>query len=139
MCLMIYTGLLVVAGSILLRSLLVARYGTCFKLWPESSDVLVKKHLNGPAVKEGSTYRYDTSTAPVFAPNHPNHTKSAFVCVTTSGLLRLLWPQNNNKWHESHTELESILSSDDLITHAAICTDKSKLQTFGWNPCSLFV
>jgi mediator of RNA polymerase II transcription subunit 16 len=41
-------------------------------------------------------------------------------------MLRVLWPQNNGKWFESHTELESVVSSDDLITHAAICSDKSK-------------
>ncbi|TVY50079.1 Mediator of RNA polymerase II transcription subunit [Lachnellula occidentalis] len=81
--------------------------------------------LNGPAVKEGSTYRYEASQAPVFGPFHPNHTKSALVCITTNGILRVLWPQNNGKYYESHTELESIVSSDDLITHAAICPDKS--------------
>jgi mediator of RNA polymerase II transcription subunit 16 len=59
-------------------------------------------------------------------PSHPNPAKSAFVYVTTNGSLRVLYPQNNNKWFEAHTELESIVSSDDLITHAAICGDKSK-------------
>ncbi|TVY15907.1 Mediator of RNA polymerase II transcription subunit 16 [Lachnellula arida] len=81
--------------------------------------------LNGPAVKDGSIYRYEASQAPVFGPFHPSHTKSALVCVTTNGILRVLWPQNNGKYYESHTELESIVSSDDLITHAAICPDKS--------------
>ncbi|KAK2624763.1 hypothetical protein QTJ16_005956 [Diplocarpon rosae] len=81
--------------------------------------------LHGPAIKEGSNYRYEASQAPVLGPCHPVHSKSAFVCVTTNGLLRVLLPLANNKWHESHTELESIVSSDDLITHAAICPDKS--------------
>ncbi|TVY60790.1 Mediator of RNA polymerase II transcription subunit, partial [Lachnellula suecica] len=81
--------------------------------------------LNGPAVKEGAGYRYEASQAPVFGPCLPSHTKSAFVCVTTNGLLRILWPQNNGKYYETHTELESIVSSEDLITHAAICPDKS--------------
>ena len=86
-------------------------------------------HLNGPGVKEGNSYRYEASQAPVLGPCHPNHSKSAFVCITTNGLLRVLWPQNNNgKWFESHTELESVVSSDDLITHAAICSDKSKIS-----------
>lgn len=65
----------------------------------------------------------------MLGPCHPNHSKSAFVCVTTNGLLRVLWAQNNGKWFESHTELESVVSSDDLITHAAICSDKGKF----WN------
>jgi mediator of RNA polymerase II transcription subunit 16 len=82
--------------------------------------------LNGPAVKDGTSYRYEASQAPVFGPCHPSHTKSAFVCVTANGILRVLWPQNNGKYFETNTELESIVSSDDLITHAAICPDKSK-------------
>ncbi|KAI9644713.1 Mediator of RNA polymerase II transcription subunit 16 [Ciborinia camelliae] len=80
---------------------------------------------HGPAVKEASGIRYDASQAPILGPTHPSHTRSAFVYVTTNGSLRLLWLQNNNKWFESHTELESIVSSDDLITHAAICAERT--------------
>ncbi|KAI1000695.1 hypothetical protein K3495_g7503 [Podosphaera aphanis] len=81
--------------------------------------------INGPATNEGGSYRYEASQAPILGPCHPNHHKSAFVFVTTNGLLKLLWPQNN-KWRDIHTELESIMSSDDLITHAAICPDKNQ-------------
>ena len=81
--------------------------------------------MNGPGVKEGNKYRYEAVQAPVLGPCHPNHSKSALICITTNGLLRVLWAQNNGKWSESHTELESVVSSDDLITHAAICSDKS--------------
>ncbi|PQE11142.1 RNA polymerase ii mediator complex subunit sin4 protein [Rutstroemia sp. NJR-2017a BVV2] len=81
--------------------------------------------LHGPAIKEASGYRYEASRAPIMGPSHPNPAKSAFVYVTTNGSLRVLYPQNNNKWFEAHTELESIVSSDDLITHAAICGDKT--------------
>lgn len=80
----------------------------------------------GPAIKEASGFRYDASTAPNLGPTHPIPTKSAFVYVTSNGSLRLLWLQSNGKWLESHTELESIISSDDLITHAAICAERGK-------------
>lgn len=86
--------------------------------------------LHGPAVKEtkdGGGYRYEAAHSPVLGPCHPSPNKSALVCVTANGSLRLIWPQTNNKWYEVHTELESIVSSDDLITHAAICSDKGKL------------
>ncbi|THV55740.1 hypothetical protein BGAL_0004g00630 [Botrytis galanthina] len=79
----------------------------------------------GPAIKEASGFRYDASTAPNLGPTHPIPTKSAFLYVTSNGSLRLLWLQSNGKWLESHTELESIISSDDLITHAAICAERS--------------
>jgi len=59
-------------------------------------------------------------------PNHPNAMKSAFVCVTTNGLLKMFWSQNNNKPEETTLELESATSADDLITHAAACSDKSE-------------
>lgn len=85
--------------------------------------------LNGPAVKNNAKdepeYRYEASQAPTLGPCHPNHNKSAFIFLTTNGVLRLLFPQPNNKWYEVHNELESIVSSDDLITHASICPDKT--------------
>lgn len=82
--------------------------------------------LNGPGIKEGHGYRYEASQAPILGPCNPIPGKSAFIFVTTNGLLKLLWPQSNNKWCDIHTELESIVSSNDLITHAAICPDKNQ-------------
>jgi mediator of RNA polymerase II transcription subunit 16 len=82
--------------------------------------------LHGPAIKEGSSYKYETSQAPVYGPYHPVLGKSALVCVTTNGTLRIIFPQVNGKYAEVHTELESIVSSDDLITHAAIGPDRRK-------------
>lgn len=82
--------------------------------------------LHGPAVKKDSSYLYQMSHTAILGPYHPNHSKSALVCVTTSGLLKVLWMQSNGKWCESHTELESVVSSDDLVTHAAICPDRGK-------------
>lgn len=36
----------------------------------------------------------------------------------------MLWWQNNNTYQETIKELESVHSSDDLITHAAVTADK---------------
>ena len=58
-------------------------------------------------------------------PFHPNPGKSALLCITTNGLLKLFFSQNNNRIEETDIELENITSSDDLITHASICSDKS--------------
>ncbi|KAI1276144.1 RNA polymerase II mediator complex subunit Sin4 [Xylaria sp. FL0933] len=81
-----------------------------------------------PAVKnaKGNDYVFETSGVPTMGPNHPNPTKSAFICVTTNGLLKMFWSQNNNKPEETTLELESATSADDLITHAAACSDKTK-------------
>ncbi|KAI0543058.1 RNA polymerase II mediator complex subunit Sin4 [Xylaria digitata] len=81
-----------------------------------------------PAVKsaKGTDYTFENSGVPNMGPNHPNPTKSAFICVTTNGLLKMFWSQNNNKAEETTLELESATSADDLITHAAACSDKTK-------------
>ncbi|KAI0432615.1 RNA polymerase II mediator complex subunit Sin4 [Xylaria sp. FL1042] len=81
-----------------------------------------------PAVKnaKGDDYVFETSGVPTMGPSHPNPTKSAFICVTTNGLLKMFWSQNNNKPEETTLELESVTSADDLITHAAACSDKTK-------------
>jgi mediator of RNA polymerase II transcription subunit 16 len=44
--------------------------------------------------------------------------------VTTNGALKLFFTQNNARVEETAIELESVTSSDDLITHASICSDK---------------
>ncbi|KAI0877345.1 RNA polymerase II mediator complex subunit Sin4 [Hypoxylon argillaceum] len=81
-----------------------------------------------PAVKgtKGHDYTFENSGVPTMGPNHPNPTKSAFICVTTNGLLKMFWSQHNNKAEETTLELESATSADDLITHAAACSDKTK-------------
>ncbi|KAK3996902.1 hypothetical protein QBC44DRAFT_355200 [Cladorrhinum sp. PSN332] len=86
------------------------------------------RHYNaqhGPARWTGQEYRYNMSITAAFAPWHPNMGKSAFLCVTTNGMLKLLFSQNNTRIEETALELESITSSDDLITHASICSDKT--------------
>ncbi|KAI0484923.1 RNA polymerase II mediator complex subunit Sin4 [Xylariaceae sp. FL0804] len=84
--------------------------------------------LYGPAVKtdNGSEYRIDSSPVPCTGPYHPNPTRSALVCVTTNGLLKLFWNQFDGKPEESTLELEGVTSADDLVTHAAMCADKSR-------------
>lgn len=45
--------------------------------------------------------------------------------MTTSGMLKMFWAQTNNKMEETIVELESVNASDDLVTHAAMASDKS--------------
>ncbi|OLN95927.1 Mediator of RNA polymerase II transcription subunit 16 [Colletotrichum chlorophyti] len=93
-------------------------------LAPQSKQYYVS---HGPAVKDGNSYRYESSFIHAYGPWHPNPSKSALMCVTTNGILKMFWAQNNNKIEESTLELESVNSSDDLITHAALHSDKSNL------------
>lgn len=81
----------------------------------------------GPAVRENEKYQYGNSITAAFGPWHPNPQKSALVCVTANGFLKLFFSQNSNQVQETQLEMESITSSDDLITHAAMCPDRGKL------------
>lgn len=84
--------------------------------------------MYGPAVRQGSSYKYENSVVPGFPPWHPNPGKSALLCVTTSGILKLFFSQNNNKHEEAMVELENVNSSEDRITHASFSSDKSKSE-----------
>lgn len=55
---------------------------------------------------------------------HPHASKTALFSVTTGGMLKMHWLQYNNTYQETTKELESVHSSEDLITHAAITSDK---------------
>lgn len=39
----------------------------------------------------------------------------------------MYWSQNNNRMEETTMELESVNTSDELITHAAFASDKSEI------------
>jgi mediator of RNA polymerase II transcription subunit 16 len=82
------------------------------------------------AAKTDNGYRYEMGQLIAFGPCHPNPQKSALVSITTNGILRLLWPQGDQKWYESTSEIESVVSSDDMITHASICADRSCTPIF---------
>ncbi|RYO79913.1 hypothetical protein DL766_003840 [Monosporascus sp. MC13-8B] len=78
----------------------------------------------GPAVKnEANNYHYDTTSVPSNPPWHPYPNRSAFICVTTNGVLKMFWVSDKSKIEETTLELESVTSADDLVTHAAICGD----------------
>ncbi|KAK0730489.1 RNA polymerase II mediator complex subunit Sin4 [Lasiosphaeris hirsuta] len=83
--------------------------------------------MYGPAVWTQNEYKFENSVNHAYGPWHPNMGKSALLCITTNGSLKLLFSQNSNRIEETSLELESVTSSDDLITHASICSDKNTL------------
>jgi mediator of RNA polymerase II transcription subunit 16 len=89
----------------------------------------IKAVIHSLAIKTAEDYRYEMAQTVSFGPCYPHPQKSALICLTTNGVLRLLWPQNDGKWNESTSEIESVVSSNDLITHASICADKSTSST----------
>ncbi|KAI1077092.1 RNA polymerase II mediator complex subunit Sin4 [Whalleya microplaca] len=81
-----------------------------------------------PAVKHPNTNHYNFQMTPIpsTGPWHPHHNKSALICITTNGLLKMFFGQNNSQVHDTSLELDSVTSADDLITHAAVCSDRTK-------------
>ncbi|KAI9706527.1 MAG: mediator complex subunit [Candelina mexicana] len=83
--------------------------------------------LYKPVVKSGGQWLYHASTHKYMGPYHPvgpSPPKAALVGVTRNGVFRLLFQQPENRWGETRTDLETVHSSNDLITHASICSDK---------------
>lgn len=80
----------------------------------------------GPAIRDNEKYRYENSMYQGLGPYHPNPQRSAFLCVTAGGILKLFFAQNSNQVQDIHLEMESITSSADLITHAAVCSGRGK-------------
>ncbi|EGX89926.1 RNA polymerase II Mediator complex subunit Sin4 [Cordyceps militaris CM01] len=81
----------------------------------------------GPATKPSKShrvYQYESSFVHAIGPHHPHMSKSALFCVTMGGLLKMYWSQNNGRIEETTMELESVCSSDELVTHASLATDK---------------
>lgn len=83
--------------------------------------------MHGPAVKKGHMYQYESSFVHASGPSHPHSSKSALFCVTVSGMLKMFWSQNNNRMEETTMELESVNSLDELVTHAALASDRRHL------------
>jgi mediator of RNA polymerase II transcription subunit 16 len=83
--------------------------------------------LFGPAEKTSSGgYHFNSSFLHAEGPSHPQPGRSALLTVTASGLLKVTWMQANNRPEETRLELESLSNSDELITHAAFASEKSK-------------
>ncbi|KAL7912022.1 mediator complex, subunit Med16 [Trichoderma velutinum] len=83
--------------------------------------------MYGPATRHGNAYQYESSFVHAGGPSHPHSSKSALFCVTISGMLKMFWSQNNNRMEETTMELESVNSLDELVTHAALASDKKYL------------
>ncbi|KAI2621233.1 RNA polymerase II mediator complex subunit Sin4 [Hypoxylon sp. NC1633] len=86
-----------------------------------------------PAVKNGNGNNYNYQMTPVIStgPFHPLPGKSALICITETGTLKMFWGQSSNKIEETTLELENPTLGDDAITHAAVCSDRTKTLMIG--------
>ncbi|TID21520.1 mediator of rna polymerase ii transcription subunit 16 [Venturia nashicola] len=60
-------------------------------------------------------------------PYNPIEGKSALVCLTRSGMLRLLFQQRDGKWHETNVEIEGpAIAVESSFTHASFAPNADK-------------
>ncbi|KAI9041628.1 mediator of RNA polymerase II transcription subunit 16 [Aspergillus affinis] len=76
-------------------------------------------HAFNQAAKVQGRWAYSPFRRRPIGPLHPAG-KAALVCVTKSGMIRLLYQNPDGKWAEISAELKSTAFSDRSLTHAAI-------------------
>ncbi|KAI9759075.1 MAG: mediator complex subunit [Chaenotheca gracillima] len=77
-----------------------------------------------PAVNRGAGYEYAMLQKKLLGPFHPHQSRSALVCVTRGGVVRLVYQAPDSAWLEARTELENISSSDNVLSHGSMCSDQ---------------
>ncbi|KIW06622.1 hypothetical protein, variant [Verruconis gallopava] len=69
-------------------------------------------------------------------PHNPLEGKSALVCLTRKGTLRLLWQARNNQWSETTVELEDAsLATSCSFTHASFSPENDGLLLIAHQLC----
>ena len=49
---------------------------------------------------------------------------AAFIVVTRTGYARLVYQRPDNQWQDVKYEIDDLVTSDDLLTHASFCPEK---------------
>ncbi|KAI9368032.1 mediator complex, subunit Med16 [Aspergillus egyptiacus] len=71
------------------------------------------------AAKVQGRWAYSPFRRRPIGPFHPAN-KAALLCITRSGVMKLLYQNPDNKWAEITTELKNTSYSDRILTHAAL-------------------
>lgn len=71
------------------------------------------------AAKVNGRWAYSPFRRRPIGPFHPAN-KAALVCVTRSGLIKLLYQNPDSRWAEISAELKNTSYSDRLLTHASL-------------------
>ncbi|EME49327.1 hypothetical protein DOTSEDRAFT_68189 [Dothistroma septosporum NZE10] len=93
-----------------------------------------------PAVKNGDKWQVTMRNRdqPNLRAHHPAEGKHALLHITRSGVFTLLYQNEGLGWQSTSTLLESIRSSNDLISHADIADDGADLLAITFDNASRF-
>lgn len=80
-------------------------------------------------LKVKDQWNFIVSQQRLLGPRNPyqqinNPQKAALVAVTRSGIIRVLYQGQDNRWQDFRSESENIASPSELLTHATMCPEK---------------
>ena len=80
-------------------------------------------------LKTQDQWSFTVSQQRFLGPRNPyqhtnNPQKAALVAVTRSGVIRVLYQGLENRWQDFKSDLDSIASPSELLTHASMCAEK---------------
>ena len=74
-------------------------------------------------VRANNLWNFSCTPQKLGGPLVPND-RPGYVSVTRSSMVKVIF-QAADRWAEAKTELKSVSGPSELLTHAAICPDKS--------------
>lgn len=86
---------------------------------------MIKEFFHNPMIKNNNIWSFSCHPQKGGGPHIPKD-RPGFVCVTRGGTLKVLFQQGNDRWLEAKADLREVESVIDLLTHAAICPDKTQ-------------
>ena len=80
-------------------------------------------------LKAQDQWNFTVSQQRFLGPRNPyqqtnNPQKATLVAVTKSGMIRVLYQGQENRWQDFKSESETISSPSELLTHATMCPEK---------------
>ncbi|MCJ1284725.1 mediator complex subunit [Xylographa opegraphella] len=79
------------------------------------------------AVRQDGQWNYAVTQQETKGPYNPWATKSplsAMVIVSRGGSVRLVYQGPDNSWHDVRHEIDDFATTNELLTHAALCPDR---------------
>ncbi|KAL2817830.1 mediator complex, subunit Med16 [Aspergillus granulosus] len=91
-------------------------------------------HSFHQAAKVQGRWAYSPFRRRPIGPFHPAG-KAALLCITRSGVMKLLYQNPDNRWTEITAELKNTSYSDRLLTHAALVTTQAGILIATHSAC----
>ncbi|KAL3480222.1 mediator of RNA polymerase II transcription subunit 16 [Aspergillus californicus] len=86
------------------------------------------------AAKVQGRWAYSPFRRRPIGPFHPAN-KASLLCITKSGIMKLIYQNPDNRWTEATVELKNTSYSDRLLTHAALVTTQTGILIATHSEC----